>query len=175
MTIERSHRGIAATRIAALARELLDASTLATIATVTPRGAAHINTAYFAWSADFDIVWLSEPRAGHSRNLRANTSAAIAVYDSTQTWGKPDRGIQLFGPARETAGDETHQARTLYTKRFPHFTDTDLGAYRFYRFQPHRLKLFDERTLGPATFVSAHVRAGKQLEWAQTEIYRSSS
>jgi nitroimidazol reductase NimA-like FMN-containing flavoprotein (pyridoxamine 5'-phosphate oxidase superfamily) len=93
MGIERSNRPVAASRIAATARELLDASTLCAIATVNADGRAHVNTAYFGWSRDFDIVWLSEPRARHSRNLRANESVAIAVYDSTQTWGKTDRGI----------------------------------------------------------------------------------
>ncbi len=176
MAIERSKRRIAATRIAAAARELLDASGLCAIATVTSRGDAHVNTAYFAWSATFDIVWLSEPRATHSRNLRANGSVAIAVYDSGQTWGEPDRGIQLFGTAREVDGEEeAEQARTLYAKRFRSFADTDLSAYRFYRFRPRRLKLFDERTLGAATFVTARIGRGNRLEWIRTEIYRSSA
>src|SRR5207244_7797806 len=39
-----------ATRLAALARRLLEASTLCAIATVSPGRRAHINTAYFAWS-----------------------------------------------------------------------------------------------------------------------------
>ncbi|MDQ3870087.1 MAG: pyridoxamine 5'-phosphate oxidase family protein, partial [Chloroflexota bacterium] len=97
MAIERSNRPVARARIAAAARELLDASTLCAIATVTAAGRAHINTAYFAWSPAFDIVWMSEPHATHSRILRANDSIAIAVYDSSQSWGKPDRGIQLLG------------------------------------------------------------------------------
>src|SRR5947207_1397383 len=152
MAIERSNRRLAAARIAATAQQLLDASTLCTIATVTLGGRAHINTAYFEWGRDFEIVWFSEPRATHSRNLRANKSAAIAVYDSSQTWGKPDRGIQLFGPAGEAGGEEDDEARALYAKRFPAFADADLSAYRFYRFQARRLKLFDERSLGPGTF-----------------------
>jgi uncharacterized protein YhbP (UPF0306 family) len=174
MPIERSKRPIAAARIAATARELLDAATLCAIATVTPRGDAHVNTAYFAWSATFDIVWLSDPRATHSRNLGANGSVAIAVYDSSQTWGEPDRGIQLFGTAHEAGGEEeAEQARALYAKRFRSFGDTDLSAYRFYRFRPRRLKLFDERTLGAATFVTARIGRGSRLEWVRTEIYRS--
>src|SRR5213083_3514278 len=132
MAIERSDRRLRARRIAATARQLLQASTLCTIATVTPRGTAHANTACFAWSQNFELVWLSEPRATHSRNLRANASAAIAVYDSSQSWGEPDRGIQLFGMAHETSGDAADEARTLYAKRFPRFADGDLEAYRFY-------------------------------------------
>jgi uncharacterized protein YhbP (UPF0306 family) len=173
MAIERSNRPVAAARIAATARRLLDASTLCAIATVTADGSAYLNTAYFAWSGDFDIVWLSDPRARHSRNLRANNSVAIAVYDSTQMWGKPDRGIQLFGSAREVEGENADQAETLYAKRFSDFTEADLGAYGFYLFRPRRLKLFDERTLGAGTFVTARLTRERRLAWERTEIYRS--
>ena len=173
MAIERSNRPVAAARMAATARRLLDASTLCAIATVTAEGRAHLNTAYFAWSSDFDIVWLSEPRARHSRNLRANDSVAIAVYDSTQTWGKPDRGIQLFGSASEVRGDDANEAETLYTKRFPDFAEAAVSTYRFYAFRPRRLRLFDERALGSGTFVTARLTRDRRLTWERTDIYRS--
>jgi uncharacterized protein len=175
MAIERSKRPLAAARMAATARRLLDASTLCAIATVTADGSAHVNSAYFAWSRDFHIVWLSEPRARHSRNLRVNNSVAIAVYDSTQTWGMPDRGIQLFGSAREVGGENDNQAETLYAKRFPDFTETDLSAYGFYVFRARRLKLFDERALGAGTFVTARLTRDRRLAWERTEIYRSAT
>ncbi len=172
MPIERSNRRLAAARITAIARQLLEASTLCAIATVTRSGRAHVNTAYFAWSRDFEIVWLSEPGATHSRNLRANPSTAIAVYDSGQTWGKPDRGIQLFGSAREARDEDAEAARRLYATRFPGFRDIDLSAYRFYRFTPSRLELFDEPALGAATFVTARVGRNRRLAWERTLIYR---
>ncbi len=173
MAIERSNRPLAAARMVATAQQLLDASTLCAIATVTAAGRAHINTAYFAWSRDFDIIWMSEPGAKHSRNLRANDSVAIAVYDSSQTWGKPDRGVQLFGSAREVRGDNARQAEMLYAKRFPDIAEADLSAYRYYFFRPRRLKLFDERTLGAGTFVTARIARDRRLAWERTEIYRS--
>jgi len=175
MAIERSNRRFAAARLAASARQLLDASTLCAIATVTSRGGAHINSAYFAFGRGFEIVWLSEPRATHSRNLRASGSAAISVYDSSQTWGKPDRGIQLFGFARESEGEDADKARALYAKRFPEFAHADLGAYRVYLFSPRRLKLFDEPTLGAGTFVTARIARDGRLAWERTEIYRSNA
>jgi uncharacterized protein YhbP (UPF0306 family) len=175
MAIERSNRPVAASRIAATARELLDTSTLCAIATVNADGRAHVNTAYFGWSRDFDIVWLSEPRARHSRNLRANESVSIAVYDSTQTWGKTDRGIQLFGSAREVRGEDAKQVEALYAERFPDFAEAEFSAYRFYFFSPRRLKLFDERTLGTGTFVTARLARDRGLAWERTEIYRSSA
>lgn len=88
----------------ALAAELLDASPLCAIATVSPSSRAHVNTAYFAWSRDFHAVWMSEPSARHSLNLGPNNTVAIAVFDSHQTWDEPDRGIQLFGSAVEAKG-----------------------------------------------------------------------
>jgi uncharacterized protein YhbP (UPF0306 family) len=172
MAIERSNRRVAATRIVAIARQLLESSTLCAIATVTRNGAAHVNSAYFAFDRDFKVVWLSEPQALHSRNLRANHSAAIAVYDSGQSWGRPDRGVQLSGTAREAADEDAERAEALYARRFSAYTKTDLGGYRFYRFAPRRLKLFDEPALGAATFVTARVDPDGRLAWERTEIYR---
>lgn len=175
MAIVRSNRPLAAARITATARQLLDASTLCAIATVRPNGRAHANTAYFAWNRDFHIVWLSEPRATHSRNLRRNDSAAIAVYDSAQKWGKADRGIQLFGSAHEARGEDAEHADALYTKRFPEFAEAQPSTYRFYLFRPRRLKLFDERALGAATFVTARIGRGRRLAWEKTQIYRTTA
>src|SRR5438270_275545 len=110
MPVERVAKRLPSSRIAALARRLLDASTLCAIATVSPGGRAHINTAYFAWGPEFEIVWWSAPQAQHSRNVHANASVAIAVFRSTRTWGGLDRGIQLFGRARELRGRASHVA-----------------------------------------------------------------
>ena len=85
MPISRAAKHPPATRLAALARRLLEASTLCAIATVSPGRRAHINTAYFAWGPEFEIVWWSAPQAQHSRNVHANASVAIAVFRSTQT------------------------------------------------------------------------------------------
>ncbi len=172
MAIARSKRPIAATRMTAMARRLLNASPLCAIATVASEGRAHVNTAYFAWSPEFDLVWLSEPRAKHSRNIRANDTVAVAVYNSSQVWGKADRGIQLFGSAREAEGVDVQDAENLYVKRFPDYRPGDLSAYRFYRFRPRRLKLFDERVLGSGVFVTASIAGERRLAWERTEIYR---
>jgi uncharacterized protein YhbP (UPF0306 family) len=175
MTIERSKRPVAAARMAQAARRLLDASTLCAIATVAPDGGAYINTAYFAWSPELNIVWLSEPRAKHSQNVRAGGTVAIAVYDSNQSWGKPDRGIQLFGSAWEADAADAADAETVYANRFPGYRRRGLGGYRLYVFHPSRLKLFDERELGAGRFVIARVDDSGRLSWERTEVYRSGS
>jgi uncharacterized protein YhbP (UPF0306 family) len=153
-----------------MTRRLLDESKLCAIATVSPGPGAHVNTAYFAWGPVFEIVWLSSPEAHHSRNIRANPSTAIAVYRSTQTWGGSDRGIQLFGTAREVQGRIARAAEQLYAARFRAYA-ADLAAYRFYRLRPRRIKLFNEHALGGATFVTVAVGAGGRLRWLRTESY----
>jgi len=153
-----------------MTRRLLDESKLCAIATVSPGTRAHVNTAYFAWGPAFEIVWLSAPEARHSRNIRANPSAALAVYRSTQNWGDSDHGIQLFGTARELRGRDAVVAERLYAARFKAY-EADLDAYRFYRFRPRRIKLFDEHALGGATFVTVAVGAGGRLRWVRTESY----
>jgi uncharacterized protein len=173
MAIERSTLPVPPARLAELTRSLLDASTLFALATVAPDGSAHINTAYFAWALTLELMWLSHPDARHSQNIDANGSAAAAVYDSNQSWGKPDRGIQLFGTAAAVDGADAGDPAALYAGRFPGYRSEDLGGYRFYVLRPRRVKLFDERELGAAHFVIAAVEADGRLTWEATEIYRS--
>ena len=175
MAIERSKRRVSAAGLRELTRQLLDQSTLFALATVAPDGSAHVNTAYFAWSPTLELIWLSHPDALHSRNVRANATAAVAVYDSRQSWGRPDRGIQLFGTAGEVEEADAGDADALYASRFPGYRREDLGAYRFYVFLPRRVKLFDERELGAGRFVVAVVDDEGRLSWEATEIYRSGS
>jgi uncharacterized protein YhbP (UPF0306 family) len=169
--IQRRGERISAVRLRSIAKRLLSASTLCAISSVGPTGRAHINTAYFAWSAAFEIVWLSAPEAQHSRNIGNHPAVAIAVYDSTQKWGGSDRGIQLFGTAREVGPRERRDAEHLYGTRFKLYSGEELQAYRFYRFRARTLKLFHERELGGATFVTAKVARDGRLAWDRTETY----
>ena len=173
MAIRRSSRPVSSERIARAARRLLDASTLCAIATTSPRGRPHVNTAYFAFTNQFDIVWLSEPSARHSINLRANSAAAVAVYDSSQRWGGPDRGIQLFGSAREASKRSAPDAEAAYTRRFPAYEPGQLVGYRFYVFHPTTVKLFDERSFGAGVFVTARVDRTRGVTWERTDVYSS--
>jgi uncharacterized protein YhbP (UPF0306 family) len=153
-------------------RRLLEASALCSIATLSPGKRPHLNTAYFAWSPDVGLVWLSDPHARHSRNLEANGRTAIAVYDSNQSWGRPDRGIQLFGTARPVGGGAARECAALYRRRFPGYAQTEPTDYRLYRFTPRRVKIFDEPALGAGVFVTATVSRDGQLTWERTEISR---
>jgi uncharacterized protein YhbP (UPF0306 family) len=170
--VTESSKGFSSQRLIRIARTLLDAAPLCAIATVTWTGRAYVNTAYFAWSPRFEIVWLSAPEAHHSRNLARHRSAAIAVFDTHQTWGGRDRGMQLFGTASEARGTAKRDAERLYARRFKHETGS-LQAYRLYRFRARTVKLFHEQLLGGGTFVTARIDTTGRLRWMRTEIYEA--
>lgn len=144
----------------------MDAAPLCSLATVSSGGRSHINHMYFAWSDRFDIFWISDPDSIHSRNLVRNSSAAITIYDSHQTWGRPDRGTQLFGTAGIT---KNRDARRIYGARFRDY-DAESDDLPTYRFRARRVKLFDERLLAPGTLVFARVN-GDSLKWVRTEVW----
>lgn len=158
-------------RLRQVARALLDAAPLCAIATASADGRAHVNTAYFAWSPRFEIVWVSAPEADHSRHIARHRSVAIAVFDTHQTWGGRDRGIQLFGTASEARGSAHREASRLYARRFKDYEPGSLPAYGFCRFRPRAVKLFHERLLGGGTFVTAAVGASGRLRRLRTELY----
>ncbi len=102
--------------------------------------------------------------------MAANPSAAVTVFRSAQTWGRPDRGLQLFGTCRELRGRAVDEAERLYRRRFPLYARTlsttrkldrdqatQLRTYRFYRFRPTRIKILDEAVFGGGVFVVAEV------------------
>ena len=125
---------------------------------------------YFAWTSRFEVVWISDPDSRHSRNLLTDSSAAITVFDSHQTWGRPDRGIQLFGTASAVSGRAAREAELVYSARFPSYDPTVADSYPIYRFRPREVKLFYERVLGDGTLVTARVTKDR-LAWMRTEEF----
>src|SRR5438034_9989446 len=135
MTVERRARRFSSERLERVARRLIDASPLCSLATVSPGGRAHINHMYFAWGDRLEVFWISDADSIHSRNLARNPSAAVTVYASNQVWGRPDRGIQLFGTAGVTRSAEPHARRR---KAF----DAEANDLPCYRFRPRPLRHF---------------------------------
>jgi uncharacterized protein len=161
MGIEVVHGALTNRRVRASLLRLLRENVLASFATVDARGRAHINTAYFAWSKDWNLFFYSYPDSCHCFNLRRNASMAVAIFDSRQRWGRPDRGVQLFGTASEARGKWRNAATRIYAQRFPGFEkwrgDEVHNEGRFvlrpYRFRPSRAKVFDEPSLGSGRFI----------------------
>lgn len=147
---------------------ILRGNVLCSMSTVAGGHRAHINTAYFCYSEDLELYFLSDPSSVHCRNLSTNSSMAMTVFSSSQKWGGPDRGMQLFGTCSELRERQATKAEQLYTKRFPSYGEWMAGLskndqlrafrYRFYRFLPRKVKVLDEAKFGGAVFVIAAVR-----------------
>jgi uncharacterized protein YhbP (UPF0306 family) len=146
--------------------QLLADNMLCSMASITTEGSAHINTAYFSYTPDLNVYFLSHPHALHCQNLLSNPSMALAIFSSNQTWGSPDRGLQLFGRCKQVTGQEASKADGLYGKRFAKYavwkanltSDSSGRDYRLYKFITSRLKVFDEKELGTGLFVVAKVK-----------------
>jgi uncharacterized protein YhbP (UPF0306 family) len=144
---------------------LLEASSLCSIATVTPEGTAHANTAFFAYSDALEIFFLSHPMSQHCRHLRSNASVALTVFSTEQRWADPGRGVQLFGTAEEVSGAAAREAERWYATRFPAYdawrssvAERDLAReYRFYRIAVSTVKILDEQAVGDGMVVRATI------------------
>jgi uncharacterized protein YhbP (UPF0306 family) len=140
--------------------EILEATRLLSLATVDIDGAAHINTAFFAFQPDATLFVFSPPTTQHARNLAVNASAAATVFDSHQG---PElrRGLQLFGEMRMLEGEEAVGAHGRFITRFddlrqsaPSYDDVlAMMPSRFFALTPHRVKIFDELLLARERFV----------------------
>ena len=144
---------------------ILKENVLCSIATVTPVNRAYINTAYFCFSDDLELYFLSHPRSMHCRNLTLNPSAGVTIFSSSQTWTNPGRGLQVFGTCHKTRGKDAFKAVELYGKRFPAYKrwkttlpTGDVGEnYHLYRVLTSSVKLHDEKMFGDGVFVVANV------------------
>lgn len=144
---------------------ILKHNVLCSIATVTARNCAHINTAYFSYSDELELYFLSHPSSLHCKNLLRNASTAMTIFSSSQNWTDPGQGLQLFGTCDEASAQANPSAERLYGERFPAYLawrqsleEGDLAlAYRFYEFLPAKVKVLDENQFGDAIFVCAEV------------------
>ena len=159
-------KGVSSQKVRHRVFRLLAENVLCSMASITADNQAHINTAYFAYSSELELYFLSHPNALHCQNVLRNSSMAIAIFPSDQTWGGSDRGLQLFGNCRRAMGREATRAGKLYSQRFASYTawkanlaSEDAGRqYYLYCFITTHMKLFDEQEFGDGRFVLATVK-----------------
>jgi len=165
MSLEIVDRPIEDPKLSRCLFRILERNVLCAIATVTPGQAAYISTAYYAYTPKLEIFFYSYPDTRHALNLATNRSMAIAIFDSEQSWGRPDRGLQLFGYGGAAKGRVARDAERTYDRRFPAHAewklprspDSGTSGPRSFRFLPRTIKLFDERAFGAGVFVRANV------------------
>jgi len=190
MTVERIRLRVSERRIRTKVFSVMAGTKLCSIATVAKGNRAHINTAFFAYSRNLELYFLSDPDSLHCRNLLSNPSMAMTIFDSHQKWEQSGRGIQLFGACHRTDGRQADCAEVVYGTRFPAFArwlkgmrpaerrqGALLRSYALFRFLPNRVKILDEAEFGGAVFIIAAVRRSRtrdgqsrvKLAWEATE------
>jgi hypothetical protein len=139
------------------------------MATRSEAGVVDINAAFYSYSAELELYFLSNPASAHCRNLTHVAHMAVAVFDSHQEWGQPHSGLQLYGEGGPVAPGHAERARASYAARFPRYFDfvvrasevpdatTGFGTLRFYQFLPTRVKILDEQEFGEEIFITASV------------------
>jgi len=172
MGIRIVSEGFSEQRVRRSVFRILQDNLLCSIATVTEDNRAYINTAYYCYSDELELYFLSDPTSRHCRNLSINSSMAITIFSSIQKWGGPDRGMQLFGTGAQARGPQATKAEGLYGKRFTDYAKWNAGlntaavgrTYRFYRFNARKLKVLDEAEFGEAVFVIGVLRRIGRLQ-----------
>ena len=196
MTVRFVKTRFSEARIRKSIARILRENVLCSMSTIAPGNRAHINTAYFCYSPDLTLYFLSDPGSLHCKNLERHPSMAMTIFTSAQDWGGSDRGMQLFGTCRRIRGRATKESERLYGARFPAYgrwmrgTSEDdrrqaaqLRSYGLYRFRPTAVKILDEREFGGGVFVLASVRRhpgsktrkpSVSTSWRATQILRPS-
>ncbi|MCB0754296.1 MAG: pyridoxamine 5'-phosphate oxidase family protein [Flavobacteriales bacterium] len=148
--------------------EILESTQLWSMATVSPSGTPHINTAYFSYDENFRFYFITSPHTQHGKFIEANPEVAVSIFSTDHPWQEvPFRGIQLWGKARNlhVLASPT-DARASYCNRFPKAADwigpekqesrSDVHD-RFFDLEPTRLKLFDEKLFGQHTLIELKI------------------
>ena len=187
MTVKPVGKRFSDDRIRRSISRILRENVLCSMSTLSPGNRPHINTAYFCYTPELELYFLSDPSSQHCRNLERNPALAMTIFRSAQAWGGQDRGIQLFGTCRRTRGRGAQDAERWYAARFSSYAKWMKGlspaeqrqaallrSYAFYRFLPRRIKILDEREFGGAMFVTAAVVRALQsrtvVHWSATEL-----
>lgn len=148
---------------------ILRSTTLFSVATVKAGNISHIHTAFFCYSPNLNLYFLTPPTTQHSRNVEKNPSIAVSIFDSHQKPSDKKRGLQILGNCRLAIGKDFSEGIVLYSKRFNWTrvieSPQDLIKAGFesklYVIKPSSIKIFDEVIFGEEKWVTVNVKGGK--------------
>jgi uncharacterized protein YhbP (UPF0306 family) len=141
--------------------KILSGNQLGAFATIN-NNASYINTAYYCFNSKMSLYFISDPSTQHVQNIKTNSSIAIAISNSDQSWDNAKCGLQLFGKCEQAKGLTLIEGTALYLKRFvgikQWITNADdfiKGAInsKMYVVKISKIKLFDEETFGEEVYI----------------------
>jgi uncharacterized protein YhbP (UPF0306 family) len=99
------------------AKQILAENQYMTVATSTTDGKPWISPVFFAYDDEYNLFWVSNKDALHSRLIRENERVAIVIFNSTAHEGKAD-GVYFEAVASELSDwEEIRHAMEILDKR----------------------------------------------------------
>jgi len=131
------------TRLEQVADLLRSQSALAL--STAPDGAPRSTPLFYTVDDDLRLYWFSSASSEHSRTLRRNPEAAVAIYRPTDEWRKI-QGVQMRGVVSAVSDRERRRAvSAAYSERFGlgAFFKTAMARARLYVFEPTWIRYVD--------------------------------
>ncbi len=128
-------------------RQFLADHTTLTLATVAEDGRPQAAPLFFAEMDDLSLVFISERKSRHSRNVSRDDRIAATIYADGQVW-QSIQGVQLEGSCRALSGRAARAAREVYLAKYAFIAQNNVLAMMlklvtFYEIKPRWIRLVD--------------------------------
>ncbi len=128
-------------------KQFLTEHTTLTLSTLAEDGRPQAAPLFYAEMDDLSLVFISEQRVRHSRNVARDERVAAAIYAGGQQW-QSIRGVQLEGTCAALSGAAAEAARRAYVAKYPFILEDKLltgmlAQVTFYKITPTWLRLID--------------------------------
>lgn len=125
---------------------LADHTTL-TLATVSTDGHPQAAPLFFAETDELSLIFISEQKVRHSKNIDDNNIVAATIYADGQQW-QSIRGLQIEGNCSPLSGQAAKTAKDIYLRKFPFIQQNKvllimLNTVTFYQITPTWIRLID--------------------------------
>ena len=118
-------------------------STLA-LSTSGGAGSPRVAPLFYLPADNLELYWFSSPRSEHSRNLKKDPAAAVAIYRHAGRW-EDIRGCQMLGAVAVISGRRRRAIAEAYVERFRLGTlfQAAMARSRLYAFRPRWVRYID--------------------------------
>jgi pyridoxine/pyridoxamine 5'-phosphate oxidase len=99
----------------AMARRVIDSNRYMAIGTADESGQPWVTPVWFATDDYREFVWVSKPRAQHSRNIAARPQVAIVIFNSQVSPGSAE-AVYMTAVAEELAADELERSLGIFAR-----------------------------------------------------------
>lgn len=102
--------------LGASARAIIDANLYMVLGTADEAGRPWVSPVYYAPASYSEFVWVSSPKATHSRNLATRPEVSIVIFDSQVPIGT-GQGVYMRAAAEELAGPDRDRGIASFSRR----------------------------------------------------------